>query len=148
MSIQFYHLTTTPFERALPRLIEKAYISNYRILLLAENDDRVEQLNQLLWMYDAVSFLPHGSVNDNTPEKQPVYIASHQENLNRANLLFITQGALAASPEAFERVVDLFDGNNPQAVSGARERWKAYKEQGQALTYYNQNAKGGWEKNG
>ena len=62
--IGFYHLLTTPLERALPRLLERARAQGYRIVVRAASPERVEHLNALLWTYDEASFLPHGSARD------------------------------------------------------------------------------------
>src|SRR5262249_30989960 len=113
-TVQFYHLTTTPLERALPKLLEKAVAGKYRTLLVAESDARVEQLNQLLWTYDPGSFLPHGSVSDGNTELQPVLIATDQAPLNNPNLLFIINGSMAEKTPQFERIIDMFDGRDPQ----------------------------------
>ena len=48
---------------------------------------------------------------------------------------------------AFDRVFDLFDGNDPAAVATARERWKAARTGGHELTYWQQTERG-WEKKG
>ena len=65
--IGFYHLLTTPLERALPRLLERACSQGHRIVIRAASSERVEHLNALLWTYDEVSFLPHGSARDGNP---------------------------------------------------------------------------------
>lgn len=144
--IQFYHLTATPFERALPRLLEKAVEAKYRVLLVADSEEKVEIIDQILWTYSPGAFLPHGTRKDAYPELQPVFIGTSLENLNSANLLFITQGTQAETPEAYKRILDLFDGHRPEAVAAARERWKKYKEGGHAMSYFQQNEKGNWEK--
>ncbi|MEQ1788981.1 MAG: DNA polymerase III subunit chi [Rickettsiales bacterium] len=146
-AIQFYHLTATPLERALPKLLERALSGGYRVCLVANSDARVEQLNQLLWTYDAVSFLPHGSDKDEQPEIQPILLSTNAEPLNDAKLLLITDGR-SAGDEKFERVLDIFDGNDPQATVAARNRWAEYKKLGHELTYFSQNKQGGWQKKG
>ena len=40
----------------------------------------------------------------------------------------------------------MFDGHDDEAVSAARQRWKAHKDSGHALTYWQQTERGGWEK--
>lgn len=144
-TIQFYHLLTTPIEQALPKLLEKALSAGYRCLLTAESEDRIEQLNQLLWTYDPGSFLPHASVKDGQPEEQPVLLSTALEAPNDARLLAVTDGRLADAAR-FERVLDIFDGNSQSAVEQARIRWKTYKEQGNNLSYLRQTATGGWEQ--
>jgi DNA polymerase-3 subunit chi len=144
-AIQFYHLTATPLERALPKLLERAVAGGYRICLVANSDARVEQLNQLLWTYDAVSFLPHGSDKDEQAEIQPILLSTRAEAQNSANLLVVTDGR-SVGEVSFERVLDIFDGNDPQATVAARTRWTEYKNAGHELTYFKQNEQGGWQK--
>ncbi len=147
MLIQFYHLTTTPLENALPKLLEKAFSGGYRALVVAETQARVEQLNALLWTYDADSFLPHASANEANPEAQPILLATGTEPLNKANLLVITDGrVLGESDKDFERVLDIFDGNDANSVAAARTRWTNYKNSGYEIAYFRQVERGGWEK--
>lgn len=145
-NIAFYHLTTSPLESALPRLVEKAYASGQRALVVAESQDRVERLNQALWTYHPASFLPHGSLKEPQAERQPVLLDTEFTAVNQATLLFITDGRQIEDESRFSRVFDMFDGRDEAVVSQARLRWRAYKDAGYALTYWKQTAQGGWEK--
>jgi DNA polymerase-3 subunit chi len=146
MQIQFYHLTTTPLERALPKLVEKAYGAGYRVQLVLESEERVDYINQLLWTYDPNQFLPHGSARDAAPARQPIFLATTPDAPNNANILFVTEGTPAPPDAGYERVIDLFDGSNEDTVARARARWKTYKDGGYEISYFKQNDKGGWEK--
>jgi len=145
-TIQFYHLTTSPMERALPKLLEKIVSSGFKVALAVESDERAEAIDQLLWSYDPGSFLPHGKIGGSNDESQPILIFSNIAPVSgeKRNLLFITDGRLAEG--GFARVVDMFDGREESAVANARERWKNYKEKNHALTYFKQNEAGSWEK--
>ena len=145
-AVQFYHLTATPLDRALPKLVEKTLSGGFRTLLVAESDERAEQLNQLLWTHDPASFLPHGSTSDSDAAEHPVLISTDMDPVNKANLLFVTHGKMADKPERFDRILDMFDGRDAQAVEKARERWKEYKTIGCTVTYMAQTETGGWEK--
>ena len=146
LTVQFYHLTSTPLERALPKLLEKAVAAGYRVLLVGENDHQLEKLDQLLWTYDPDSFLPHGTIKGGSSEKQPILINSNFESPNGANLLAIINGAMSDKTEQFDRIIDMFDGKDQQAVENARNRWKKYKDQGHSLSYLRQTESGGWEQ--
>ena len=146
-SIQFYHLTATPLERALPKLLEKAVVGGYRALLLCASDTQIEQLDKLLWIYDNNSFLPHGKINDPQPENQPILLATAETTLNKANLLVVTDGRSVNIAMEYERILDIFDGKDEQAVSLARTRWKEYKDAGYKLYYFRQTEQGSWQKN-
>jgi DNA polymerase III subunit chi len=143
--IGFYHLQTTPLERALPRLLERARAGGYRIVLRAASSERIEHLNALLWTYDDASFLPHGSARDGNATNQPIWLTDKPENPNGATMLLLVDGIEADDIAAFERCADLFDGGSDAAVEAARRRWRRAKEAGHTLTYW-QQTQAGWER--
>lgn len=146
--IGFYHMTGSPLERVLPKLLEKTLAAGKRAVVLAGSGDRVGALNTLLWTYHQDSWLPHGTGNGDSPADQPVWLTNIDENPNDSEYLFLTDGAVSGRVEDFQRCFELFDGNQPAAVEAARERWTAYKEAGHAVTYWKQTERGGWEEAG
>ena len=145
--IGFYHLLSTPLERALPRLLERARGQGHRIVVRAASAERVEHLNALLWTYDEASFLAHGSTRDGNPESQPIWLSDREDNPNGASILFLLDGVSAADVASFARCIDMFDGNDPDAVAAARDRWRQAKDAGHSLTYWQQTTVG-WERKG
>jgi len=145
-SIQFYHLTATPLERALPRLLEKALASGMRTLLLADSEAYAQRLNELLWTYDPASFLPHGGTDEPNPQTQPILVSVSSKAANEAALLVVTNGTIPENHTDFQRIIDIFDGTDPQAVEAARARWTHYKQGRHELAYMRQTEAGGWEK--
>ena len=143
--IGFYHLLSMPLERALPKLLEKALKGGFRVVVMAGSAERVEQLDSVLWTYEEASFLPHGTARDGNAERQPVWLTTLDENPNGATMLVLTEGAQSARLDEYARCLDLFDGNDNAAVQAARTRWKALKEAGHGLSYWQQTASG-WEK--
>jgi DNA polymerase-3 subunit chi len=143
--IGFYHLLSTPLERALPRLVERALAQGRHIVIRAASAERVEHLNALLWSYDEASFLPHGSARDGNPAAHPVWLSDRAENPNGATILFLVDGVEADDLAEFNRCIDMFDGNDPMAVEAARRRWRQAQTAGHTLTYW-QQTEAGWEK--
>jgi DNA polymerase III subunit chi len=143
--VGFYHLLSTPLERALPRLLERALGQGHRIVVQAGSPERVEHLNALLWTYDEAGFLPHGSARDGNPGAQPIWLTHESENPNGASILFLVDGVAMEDLTGFTRCIDMFDGNNSEAVAAARDRWRAASAAGHTLTYWQQTEKG-WEK--
>ncbi|MEI7669845.1 MAG: DNA polymerase III subunit chi [Pseudomonadota bacterium] len=142
--INFYHLTSTALEAALPKLLEKSLQAGFKSVVLFESEESRESINNILWTFDANSFLPHGSELDGNKELQPIYLSCKNENPNKANLLVVTDGRKIGADDDFERVIDIFDGKNEVSVIKARERWKIYKESDKVLKYYKQSESGGW----
>ncbi|MBV8888318.1 MAG: DNA polymerase III subunit chi [Alphaproteobacteria bacterium] len=145
--IGFYHLLSTPLERALPRLLERALGQGHRIVVRAGSAERVEYLNAVLWTYDEASFLPHGSARDGSAASQPIWLSQGDDNPNAATMLVLTDGIEAEDLSGFARCADLFDGNDEAAVEAARSRWRRARAAGHTLTYWQQTGTG-WEKKG
>ena len=80
------------------------------------------------------------------PEEQPIYLTALDENPNSADILVQVEGAEAGDLATYRRVLDLFDGADVDALAAARSRWRAYKDAGHALTYWQQKPQGGWDK--
>ena len=144
--IGFYHLTRLPLEQALPKLLEKALAVGLRVVVLVGSAERVAVLDDRLWTYTDESWLPHGSARDGDPESQPVWLTDHDENPNGATVMVACDGAMPGAVGAYARCLDLFDGNDPDAVAAARARWKQWKAEGHELVYYQQTERGGWEE--
>lgn len=143
--LHFYHLQRRSLEQVLPELLERSLARGWRAVVLSPQTERTEQLAVHLWTWKPDSFLPHGTPRDGNAAHQPVWLTTEDERPNDAAVLFLTDGATSARMGDYERVCDLFDGNDPDAVAAARQRWKAAKDQGLSLTYWQQTDKG-WEK--
>jgi len=143
--IGFYHLLSIPLERALPRLLGRAWSQGHRIVVRAASVERVEYLSAALWTYEEAAFLPHGSVRDGNPALQPIWLTDRDENPNGASMLVLVDGLEAADLDAFARCADFFDGNDDGAVEAARRRWRCARDAGHTLTYWQQTTSG-WER--
>ena len=64
--VLFYHLEHQALEGALPGLIERTLARDWRAVIQAGSEERVEALDTLLWTYREESFLPHGTRRDPT----------------------------------------------------------------------------------
>lgn len=146
--IDFYHLQTAPLEQVLPKLCEKAYSTGKHIKILLETEDRIEFINSLLWTYNEESFLPHGSKKDGFADEQPIFISTSEENENNAQILILADGAILPIEKltAFERVLNIFNGNDEQALNNARQYWKEIKTLNSELHYWQQKENGAFEQ--
>ena len=143
----FYHLQRQPLEKVLPALLEKSLARGWRVVVQASSDERVEALDAHLWTYRDDAFLPHGTDREQDPASQPVLLTTREHNPNRAEVRFLIDGAdVPADAAGYERVVLLFDGEDPDALAAARERWTQAKEQGLATTYWQAHEEGRWQR--
>jgi DNA polymerase-3 subunit chi len=140
--IGFYHLTRSTLAQALPPLLIRTLAAGQRALVLGP-EAGLEAVSSALWAQPA--WLPHGTAADGDPDLQPIWLSAAPEPLNGARFLFMVEGAETDRLADFDRVFDLFDGNNSEAVAAARLRWKIAKDAGHALIYW-QQTNSGWQK--
>lgn len=147
----FYHLTRTPLERALPQLLGRVLGAGGRTMVLFGSRERLDAIDAALWTTAEPDWLPHGTPTTGHPGYQPIWLttedAAEAGAPNGARFLVLLEGMTSQRLDAFDRVLDLFDGSDPEAVAAARDRWRVAKAAGHALTYWKQGAKG-WEKAG
>ena len=146
--IDFYHLQKQNLEDVLPKLVEKAYETGAKIKIKVGNEARVEFINSLLWTYNDESFIPHGSKKDGFAKEQPIWLSSENDNPNEATLLFLIDGANIAIEDIkkYERIFNIFDGNDDSSLQQAREFWKEISALGGEKNYYQQDDSGRWNK--
>lgn len=149
--IRFYHLTRQTLEQVLPELLEKTLERGWKAVVRAGSAERVEALNQMLWTYHPNSFLPHGSAKDGYADRQPIWLTEREERPNAAEILFLVDGASSTEPRVYQRVCEIFDGNDEAALTEARRRWRDYASVAEhdqsgappyALSYWQQGPKG------
>jgi DNA polymerase-3 subunit chi len=144
--VLFYHLENQPLERVIPVLLEKTLERGWKAVIEVGSAERAESLDRLLWTYRDDSFLAHG-FESGRPEdaEQPVLITTGSENANGADVRFFTDRAVPQSAEGYVRIVYLFSGHDPDAVTEARAAWRALRD-GNAVTYWQQDEAGRWVK--
>ena len=148
MRVDFYHMQLSSVEQVLPKLLEKAYATGKRVLVKVGNEARVDFLNTALWTYEDESFLPHGTKKDGNAALQPIWLTSDDDNPNQAEMLFLVDDAKIAidSLSQFARVLNLFDGSDPDSLSQARDFWRQVKNSGNECVYWQQDNNGSWHQ--
>jgi DNA polymerase III subunit chi len=143
----FYHLKGQRLEQVLPPLLQKSLERGWRVVVQASSDERVEALDAHLWTWRDDAFLPHGTARDPEAAEQPIVLTANAENPNGATVRFLVDGVnLAADAANYERIVLLFDGDDPEAVEMARTHWQEAKSVGADVTYWKADENGRWER--
>lgn len=142
----FYHLETRPLESVLPALLEKTLERGWRAVVEVGSTERLETLDAALWTFSDDSFLPHGVARgEDADAVQPVLLTGGGENPNGASIRFFVDRATPRELEGYERLVYIFNGHDSDAVTEARDVWRALKPT-YDLTYWQQDGSGRWSK--
>ncbi|MEO8685240.1 MAG: DNA polymerase III subunit chi [Devosia sp.] len=143
--VLFYHLEQRPLEAVIPLLLEKTVERGWRAVIEVGSTERAEALDAHLWTYRDDSFLAHGLAGESTDALQPILITTATDNPNGAVVRFFVDRAVPLTADGYQRIVYLFSGHDPDAVSEARVAWKNLAA-GNAVTYWQQEPDGRWVK--
>jgi DNA polymerase-3 subunit chi len=144
MQVDFYHLTATPLDRALPQIAEKVLASGGRLLLVAESEAQRTALDKLLWTFNAESFLPHSCAGGAGDAGQPILLTESTDATNGARNIALADGIWRDAALAFDRAFHFFDG---ERIAEARLAWKALADRdGIERRYWKQSETGRWEQ--
>ncbi len=142
MQVDFYHLTATPLERALPGIAQRVLTSGERLLIVSDDEAQRGAIDRLLWTFSPDSFLPHGQVGEGDEAAQPVLIAKEPDPANAARHIALIDGRWRDEALTFDRAFHFFDG---ETVVAAREAWKGLTDQnGIERRYWKQDENGRW----
>ncbi len=143
----FYHMKGQTPEQVLPPLLQKSLERGWRVVVQASSDERIEALDAHLWTWRDDSFLPHGTWRDAEAAEHPILLTVNEENPNGATVRFLVDGAaLSGGAAVYERIVLLFDGDDPEAVETARARWSEARAAGIEATYWRADEQGRWRR--
>ena len=144
--IWFYHLEKTPLTQALPDLLEKVVQKGWRAYVHGHDDDKIEALNNELWVYKAASFLAHGREGNDLALRQPVLLGTSGDMTNTPDVYVSVAPVDFPDISHIRRGLIVFEGADNAHLGWAREQWKRLKNEGADLAYWKQNAQGRWEK--
>lgn len=145
--VLFYHLQNMTVENVLPPLLEKSLERGWRVVVQSTSEERADALDAHLWTYRDDSFLPHATWRVNDAADQPIVLAIAEDNPNGANVRFLIDGAaLPQDGQGYERMVLLFNGDDPDALALARSAWTDCKARGFDVTYWQADERGRWQK--
>ncbi len=142
MQVDFYHLTVTPVERALPGIAVKVVEGGGRLLIVSAEERQRRQIDASLWTWQAESFLPHAQAGTGDDAIQPVLIAEAVTPANQARFVALIDGVWREQALAFERAFHFFDADR---IAEARSAWKALaNREGVERRYWKQDENGRW----
>lgn len=138
MQVDFYHLTRTPIETVLPKLLEKILAGGGRAQVVAADEALLARLDDQLWRYDPASFLPHARAGMDDDSAEPILLSDKADAANGARFLLVVDGQWPENAESFERVFFLFDEST---IANARAEWRRL---GPPKRYWKQDERGRW----
>lgn len=111
------------------RLCQRALSEGLPLFVWCESVESMERFDQLLWTFQASSFIPHDIDDASAPiflglSAPDAILKSTDRKVGCLNL-----SGNAVDTKLFDRVLEIIEANDAAKTAG-RERFKGYKQQG------------------
>ncbi len=143
--VQFYHLSVRSLEITLYTLLVKSLKADWRVVVRAESDNRLNNIDDWLWSNPRVGFLPHERAGCDREDQQPILLTTGTGKNNPSCLISIDAAAISRDElRILKKVCILFEDKNPQAIAKARTQWTSLTDAGCKAQYWTDKS-GQWE---
>jgi DNA polymerase-3 subunit chi len=118
------------------RLVRKARSQQMQVVMLAEDGEQLRRLDDALWTFSELDFLPHVRANDPLAAKTPVILTDDDAaELPHYQVLVNLSRRQPANFARFERMFEII-GAAEDDVAAGRERYRQYQQRGYPLSHY------------
>lgn len=118
------------------RLVRKARAAQCKIVMLTADRDQLAVLDEALWTFSELDFLPHVSADNALAAQTSVILCdSDTTDLPHHQILINLSSRTPAHFARFERMFEIISSDEADRLEG-RERYRLYKERGYPLTHF------------
>ena len=135
--VDFYILDThrNP-EHLVCQLTQKACQQGLNITIRTADQATAQAMDDRLWTFGDISFIPHAVYHTHSPDPAPVQITWQDLPPTHRDLLVNLTGAIPDGVENFARIVEIVAADEGSR-GGARQRYRDYRERGYELETHN-----------
>jgi DNA polymerase-3 subunit chi len=110
------------------RLIDKAWKLGHRVFIQTQSTEQAKRLDDMLWQYQATSFVPHGLLDEKTGNES-IVISSQLPDGSHDDVLINLSADTHTSHLDFARVNEIVSADQDSLEQG-RVRYRFYNDQG------------------
>ena len=130
-----FHSNVSDKIRYACRLVRKARAADCRVVLLADRA-MLAMLDQALWTFSELDFLPHVTAGDPLAPGTPVILTDSEDaELPHHQILINLAPATPAHFARFERMFEIISSDVADLAAG-RDRYRFYQQRGYPLTHF------------
>lgn len=130
-TIDFYFNATDRLQVAC-RLAGKALAQGKRMLIYAPEEEMARKIDQMLWTFPPIAFVPHCFVDDPLAAETPVLIASGTEHANGSDVLLNLAHDCPEFFARYPRLLEIVSQADDDRRAG-RTRYAWYRDRGYAI---------------
>lgn len=118
------------------RLVRKARAAGCQVVLRAAHKGDLIKLDEALWTFSALDFLPHVQAGDQNASNTPVILTDSDDADLPHHQILINLAANTPSHFArFERMFEIISAEDEDKAAG-RDRYRFYQQRGYPLTHF------------
>ena len=131
-----FHSNVTDCIAYACRLTRKARAADYRIVVLAQDNAQLRELDEALWRFSDLDFLPHVEAGDRLADRTSIILTdADSAELPHHQILINLSRKPPVHFARFERLFEIVSANDEDKLA-ARERYVFYKQRGYPLTHF------------
>ncbi len=128
--VDFYILNNNrPPEMLTCQLAHKANEQGLKVQILARDEAMARAIDERLWTFNDISFIPHALVDSSDSDSVPVLISWTQPAPSHSDVLMNLRRECPADPERFSRIIEIVETDEESRQYG-RERFRNYRNRG------------------
>lgn len=118
------------------RLVRKARVADCRIVLYTNDRADLATLDQALWTFSELDFLPHVMASDPLAASTPIILTDDDSaELPHHQVLINLSTGTPAHFARFERMFEIISSDDADKAAG-RDRYRFYQQRGYPLTHF------------
>ena len=115
--------------RTACRIVEKAYLSDHRVLVWLPDAEALRTFDELLWTFGDRSFVPHELLQTGAKIEAPVMLSTEAVPQDPVDVIVNLAAEVPPCALLAPRIIEIIDGDAERRQAG-RARFRAYKDQG------------------
>jgi DNA polymerase-3 subunit chi len=141
-----YTLTKTPWQKAFPKLLEQIVANKNRVHVICDNDNFMADLDELIWTFEQLSFIPHATMKDHNFKQSPILLSTEEENSNQATILAVTGKKIPGNVKSYEKLIYMYHEEDKLAHETVKNFIGELQKQSIVCNFFKQNGSGSWER--
>ena len=126
--VDFYILPDgTPVERFACSITAKAWGKGNRVFIHTSDEQNTTMMDDLLWTFRDISFIPHERYQAGGTDAAPVAIGHGTDYPDNADVMINLDTDIPAFSSQFERIIEIVGGSEENKKL-ARQRYRQYRQ--------------------
>lgn len=131
-----FHSNVTDIMAYACRLVRKARAADCRIVIFNNDPAQLAALDEMLWTFSELDFLPHVKAGDPLADQTPVLLTDSDAIEFPHHQLLINLSNMTPAPFArFERLLEIVSSDDADKTAG-RDRYRFYQQRGYPLKHF------------